>query len=84
MSDSAHRLPRGALGAWWAQGLRSALLRQPDWQGLPISPAILAVLWLVPAALGIGLERLMIEGPARFYAPTLLASGWMVLVLGSW
>lgn len=74
-------LPRGALGAWWAQGIRSAFLRRPHWQGLVVSPAVLIALWAVTVAVGIGAERLMTDGPARFYSPTLLSAGWMMLVL---
>ena len=72
---------RGELAAWWAQGARSFALRRVDWTGLRATPALLALLWLVPTGLSIGLERLMIPGPARFYAPALLWSGWMGLAL---
>ena len=76
-------LPRGALGAWWAQGIRSAFLRRPPWQGLVVLPAVLIALWAVTVtvAVGIGAERLMTDGPARLYSPTLLSAGWMMLVL---
>jgi hypothetical protein len=74
-------LPRGALGAWWAQGARSAFLLPPRWDGLPLTPAVLACLALVPTALGVGLERLLIEGPAAFYWPALLSRHWMTFVV---
>lgn len=80
MSGAAPALPRGALGAWWAQGLRSALLMRPRWNLPPVTPALLAVLWVVPQALSVGLERLAIAGPAQFYAPGLLSGGWLHLV----
>lgn len=68
------------LGAWWAQGLRTLLLQRADWAALRLTPGVLVTLWLVSALLGIGVQRLMIEGPATFYAPALLAVGWLGLV----
>ncbi|MEK8032623.1 C13 family peptidase [Ideonella sp. DXS29W] len=71
---------RGALGAWWAQGLRSALLLRPRWEGLQVTPSVLAVLALVSVAAAVGLERLFIDGPAVFYAPGLLSSlTWLMV-----
>ena len=70
-------IPRGALGVWWAQGARSIVFQSPDWSGLQLTPAVLAILWLLPAALAVGIERLGFEGPATFYWPALLTSGWM-------
>lgn len=75
------QLPRGALGAWWAQGVRSALLMRPRWDLPPVTPLLLALLWLVPAALGVLVERLMIDGPADFFAPALLGVGWVHAVV---
>jgi len=76
-------LPRGALGAWWGQGARSAFFLKPDWTGLKATPAIVACLFIVPTLVGIGIERLYIDGPARFYWPGLTA-GWMSSVLMLW
>lgn len=73
----AARLPRGALGAWWGQGVRSALLMRPHWTLPPVTPLLLGLLWVVPAALGLAVERLMIAGAADFYAPSLLGAGWI-------
>jgi hypothetical protein len=81
--DTSGALPRGALGAWWWQGTRSVLLMRPDWSGLRATPAIVACLFLVPSLAGIGVERLYIDGPAKFYWPG-LASGWMGAVLLLW
>ena len=78
------QLPRGALGAWWHQGIRTALLMRADWSGLQATPAITACLLLVPLALGVLVERLFIVGPASFYWPTLMTSRWMGLVLLVW
>ena len=84
-SDSLPRqLPRGALGAWWLQGFRTALLMRADWTGLQATPALTACLFLVPLAIGVGIERLFIVGAATFYWPTLLTSRWMGLVLLIW
>ncbi len=80
-ASAAAALPRGALGAWWAQGTRSAFFQPPRWQGLVLTPAVLALLWLLPMAVSMGFERLGIDGPASFYWPTLLASGWLSLVV---
>lgn len=75
--------PRAPLGAWWHQGWRTALLQRPSWDGLQLSPAIVAALVLVPFALGLGIERLYIPGPALFHWPALL-SGWLGTVLSLW
>lgn len=69
------------LAAWWTQGLRTLLMQRADWSVLRLTPAVLVTLWLVPVLLGLGVQRLMIEGPATFYAPALLAVGWLGLVL---
>jgi len=80
-SPSEHAIPRGALGAWWTQGARSIVFQAPDWNGLKLTPAVMAILWLIPAAIAVGIERLGFDGPARFYWPALLSSGWMHLVV---
>lgn len=71
-------LRRGQLGAWWAEGIRTALFMRPRWAGLRAQPAGLA--WLLFASVGvsIGVERLYITGPAQMYWPSLLASAaWL-------
>ena len=79
---------RRELSAWWVQGARSVALQRVHWEGLRATPGVLALLWLLSMALGVGLERLMIPGAARFYAPALMWSGWMglvvCLVVGAW
>lgn len=74
-------LPRGAVGAWWAQGTRSMFFQRVRWQGLALTPAVLFVLWLVVRLLSVGFERLLIPGPADFYWPALVASGWLTLTV---
>jgi Peptidase C13 family len=74
---------RGALGAWWWQGLRSALLLRPAWGGLQATPSIVAWLVLAPLGLSVLIERLYIVGNATFYWPALLA-GWLTTVVMAW
>jgi hypothetical protein len=74
---------RGALGAWWWQGLRSAFLLRPDWSRLQTTPAVIAWLVIVPELVRVCFERLYIHGPARFYSPALLW-GWLVTVVTLW
>jgi hypothetical protein len=81
------QLPRGALGAWWLQGFRTALLMRADWTGLQATPAIVACLFLLPFGLAVLLERLVVVGAASFYWPTLLSSRWagtVLLILACW
>lgn len=75
------RLRRGALGAWWAEGLRTALFMRPRWAGLQVAPATLGVLVLVAFGAAIGVERLYVTGAARFYWPALLADAAWLAVL---
>ena len=81
--SAAGAMPRGALGAWWREGLRSAFLRRPAWSGLHVSPQIVVVLVLVPLLLGALAQRLYILGPASFYWPALL-SGWVSTLVSVW
>ena len=83
IAEGGSGLPRGALGAWWWQGTRTALLMKPDWTGLQATPAVVACLFLVPAIAGIVLERLYIDGPALFYWPG-LGMGWMSTLVILW
>ena len=76
-------MARGALGAWWWQGARSAFFLRPDWAGLQTTPANIACLVLVPYVLGLLLQRLYIDGPASFYWPA-LQSGWLTTAVSVW
>jgi len=71
---------RGALGAWWREGLRAALLMRPSWSGLRVTPAVVAALVLVPDVLSVLMERLYIVGSANFYWPAFF-TGWLELVV---
>jgi len=81
--QDARALPAGALGAWWKQGIRTALLLKPDWFGLRTTPAIVTCLFLAPELVTLLTERLYIQGPARFYWQA-LAGGWMWTLLVLW
>lgn len=71
-------LRRGQLGAWWAEGIRTALFMRPRWAGLRAQPAGLACLLFASVGASIGIERLYIAGPAQLYWPSLLASAaWL-------
>ena len=74
---------RGALGAWWREGARSAFLLKPDWTGLQATPGIVACLVGVALLLGVLVERLYIDGPARFHWPS-LELGWLPTVITAW
>src|SRR5689334_2044265 len=76
-------IERSALGAWWRQGLRTAVLRQPGWGGLQNTPTVLAVLVLVPLLLALAVERAYIDGPAQFYWQG-LQSGWLTTAVLAW
>lgn len=72
------RLRRGELGAWWVEGLRTALFMRPRWAGLRAQPTGLVLLLLASLGASVGIERLYIVGPAQMYWPSLLASaGWL-------
>jgi hypothetical protein len=74
-------LPRGALGAWWAEGARAAFGLRPRAALAAPEPLLVFALWLVPMLLALALERLYISGPAVFYAPSLLTRGWFGTVM---
>jgi hypothetical protein len=76
-------MARGALGAWWWQGTRSAFFMRPDWRGLQTTPVNIACLVLVPFALGLLMQRLYIDGPASFYWPA-LGMGWFSTAISAW
>jgi hypothetical protein len=84
MPPSRHeRMRRGALGAWWGQGARTAFLMRPDWTGLQVTPFNVAWLVAVPFGLSVAWQRLAVGGPANFYWPALL-SGWLQTAVAAW
>jgi len=82
-ADAHEPMARGALGAWWWQGARSAFLFKPDWTGLQTTPGNIACLVLVPQVLGLLIERLYIEGAASFDWPA-LQMGWLATAIAMW
>jgi Peptidase C13 family len=81
--DAEQPMARGALGAWWFQGLRTAALLRADWSGLQVTPSVVACLVLVPYMAGLGIDRLTIDGAATFYWPSLL-TGWLDTAVAIW
>ena len=75
--------PPASIGAWLRQGTRSAVFLRPDWRGLHTSPTLVALLISANLAIAIVIERLLIVGPAHFYAPALLA-GWLPTLVTAW
>ncbi len=82
-ADAKRPMARGGLGAWLLQGLRTAALLRPDWSGLQVTPGIVAWLVLLPFGLGLGIDRLAIDGAATFYWPSLL-TGWLSTAVALW
>ncbi|MGC4062269.1 MAG: C13 family peptidase [Aquabacterium sp.] len=83
-STAPQALPSGALGAWWWQGLRSALFLKPQWTGLQTTPQLVALMLLLAYAAKVGMERLTINGPADFYWASLVACNWFGTVIALW
>lgn len=77
------RLRPGAIGPWLRQGLRGAFLLQPRWDGLQAHPAVATALVLASVLASVGLQRLLIDGPAIFYWQT-LAMGWLPTAVTAW
>ena len=74
---------KGALGAWWRQGARSAVFMRPDWRDLQTTPATVAWLVVVLFLWGVLVQRLFIPGAATFYWPG-IQSGWLWSVMSLW
>jgi hypothetical protein len=74
-------LERGALGAWWREGVRTALFMRPRWSGLQVAPVTAGLLALASVGVVVGMERLQIMGPAHFHWPALLADATWLAVL---
>lgn len=72
-----------ALSAWYAEGARAALFLAPRWHGLRADAMAIAVLGIVNTLLAIALQRLYIDGPARFYWQALVG-GWFGTAMFAW
>lgn len=78
----AHGAP-ATIQRWLTEGLRTAVLLPPRWHGLHATPAGVAALMVGTTLLSILLQRLYIEGAARF-AWQAIASGWLLVALMAW
>lgn len=75
--------PARLLTAWYAEGARTALFAAPRWQGLQAGAGVIALLAVLDLALSILLQRLYIDGPARFYWQA-LSGGWFGTIVLAW
>ena len=82
-ASGAARVPSGTLGAWWREGVRTALLRSPRWSALHAQPLVVALLLAAWVLLAVLLQRLLIPGPAAFNASAIHA-GWLGSLLALW
>jgi len=76
-------VPPGVLGAWWREGVRTAMLRPPRWAQLQAHPVVLAMLLVAWVLLAVLMQRLLIPGPAAFN-PAAIHSGWLGSLLALW
>ncbi|MGH8810154.1 MAG: C13 family peptidase, partial [Noviherbaspirillum sp.] len=82
-NEEARQRPLAALGRWYVEGGRGALLLAPRWQRLRATPAVVAMLTVAGVVLTLLVERLYIEGPATFYWEAVLG-GWFVTAITAW
>jgi Peptidase C13 family len=82
-APGAARVPPGALGAWWREGVRTAMLRPPRWASLHAHPVVIAMLLAAWVLLAVLLQRVMIPGPAIFNASAIHV-GWAGTLLALW
>lgn len=91
MTDSSTVPPESAatesvvrlLRRWTYQGFRTALFQTPRWNGLNTNPFIVAGLVLLTLVVTILLQRLFIDGEARFYWQA-IGAGWLAMALSAW
>ena len=82
--DMRHEaLQPGALGQWFIEGARTAVLMKPAWQNLQATPLIVAALTVLGMLLAVLLQRLYIDGPATFYWQA-IAGGWYMTAMLAW
>lgn len=82
--DPARQRPTPSqLARWYREGARTACFLPARWQGLRASPLMAASLTLAGVLLWLGLERLRVAGPARFYWPS-LTEGWLATAALAW
>jgi hypothetical protein len=71
-----------AAAVLWRQSWRTAIFLKPQYDHLRASAGTVAVLLLLGLALTVLIERLHVEGPARFYTEALAYGWWSTLALG--
>lgn len=69
--------------SWLLDGVRSAVFLQPRWPHAEVAPWMLGSLVVVGLALGVLVQRLMIEGEVSFYWQA-VAGGWFVSLISLW
>ena len=65
------------------EGWRTLMLRTPRWERVSANPWILVVLALLLVACAIGVQRIVIDGPANFYWKA-VAGGWIDTIALAW
>jgi len=73
----------GAVAPWLQQGVRTAFFRHPRWEGLQVSPALLAFLLLTTVLCSQLFDRLFIDGPAQFRWQALPLE-WLGTLVAGW
>ncbi|MBC7501079.1 MAG: hypothetical protein H7315_11365 [Herminiimonas sp.] len=68
---------------WFVEALRVAVFMPPRWSSLRTSPAVMAALFIMSVLVVIGVQRLMIDGPATFYWQAITAD-WIGTLLVAW
>lgn len=69
-----------ALTQWLAKGLRAGFFVSPNLQGVAPKPGQVLAIVVLLSAIGIGLARLYVQGPAVFDAQAWLAGWWVTLL----
>ena len=82
-APAAAPAPRPSFLNWIREGARTLLLMRPRWARVRATPNAIARLVILNIAVGVGLTRLYINGPASFNWHALFA-GWAGFVLIVW
>src|SRR5438552_5826581 len=83
VANAPRGLPPGVLGIWLRDGARTAFMLRPRSRELNAEPALLALLLVIALLLGVALQRLLIPGPADFYAAA-IQGGWLGSLIMLW
>jgi hypothetical protein len=68
------------LTQWLAKGLKAGFFVQPNLQGATPKPSQILAIVALSSAIGIGVARLYVQGPAVFDAQAWLAGWWVTLL----